>query len=46
VLIPGEPEAMSCARRLRDGIPVPEDTWNAIRETATNLSLDVPIISS
>ena len=42
VLIPGEPEVMSYARRLREGIPVAEDTWNAIRETAAKLGLDLP----
>jgi LDH2 family malate/lactate/ureidoglycolate dehydrogenase len=45
VLIPGEPEAMSYARRLQEGIPVPEDTWNAIRETAATLGLDLPVLS-
>jgi LDH2 family malate/lactate/ureidoglycolate dehydrogenase len=43
VLIPGEPEVMSYARRLREGIPVAEDTWNAIRETAAKLGLDLPV---
>jgi LDH2 family malate/lactate/ureidoglycolate dehydrogenase len=43
VLVPGEPEVMSHARRLREGIPVAEDTWNAIRETATKLGLDLPV---
>ena len=46
VLIPGEPEVMSYARRLREGIPVAEDTWNDIRETAAKLGLDLPVRNS
>ncbi len=37
VLVPGEPEARTRARRLRDGIPLQVDTWAAIEETATRL---------
>lgn len=39
VLIPGEPEAQSAARRSRDGIPVAEDTWAEIVETAKGLGV-------
>ena len=34
VLVPGEPEARMREQRLRDGIPLPEDTWLSIREAA------------
>jgi LDH2 family malate/lactate/ureidoglycolate dehydrogenase len=39
VLIPGEPEARSRERRLREGIPVPERTWAEIGETAGPLGV-------
>jgi uncharacterized oxidoreductase len=34
VLLPGEPERRRRAERLREGIPLPEDGWASIRETA------------
>jgi uncharacterized oxidoreductase len=34
VLLPGEPERRKKAARLRDGIPMSEDGWEAICETA------------
>jgi LDH2 family malate/lactate/ureidoglycolate dehydrogenase len=39
VLVPGEPEHRSRQERLRDGIPVPHATWEAIRECAQSLGL-------
>ena len=40
VLVPGEPEERTRAKRLKDGIPLPEDTWNAIAAAAQNIGLD------
>ena len=34
VLIPGEPEARVRAQREREGIPIPEDTWQAVKTAA------------
>jgi uncharacterized oxidoreductase len=34
ILLPGEPEWRSKAERERDGIPLPEKTWERLRETA------------
>lgn len=34
VLIPGEPERRARAERLRHGVPIPSDAWEAIRATA------------
>ena len=34
VMMPGEPEASTREARLRDGVPVPERTWEAIEQTA------------
>ena len=41
VLLPGEPEARARALRERDGIPIPEDTWQAVCETAAELGADI-----
>jgi LDH2 family malate/lactate/ureidoglycolate dehydrogenase len=41
VLIPGEPERRSAARRRVEGIPVAEDTWQAIAATAADLGVSV-----
>lgn len=41
VLVPGDPEWRSREARLRDGIPVPEATWAAIRDTARSLRTQV-----
>ena len=40
VLYPGEPERESKERRLKDGIPVPEDTWSQILELCNRLGVD------
>jgi uncharacterized oxidoreductase len=40
VLVPGEPEQRMRAQRLRDGIPLPEDTWNAIAQAARRIGID------
>jgi uncharacterized oxidoreductase len=34
ILLPGEIEERTTARRLQEGIPVPEETWALIHETA------------
>lgn len=39
VLVPGDPEWRSRERRLRDGVPVPEATWDDIRRVATDLGV-------
>jgi LDH2 family malate/lactate/ureidoglycolate dehydrogenase len=40
VLVPGEPEAISKEKRLREGIPIPEDTWAAIVKLCGELGID------
>jgi uncharacterized oxidoreductase len=40
VLAPGEPEQRTRAARLADGIPLPVDTWAAIRRTATQVGAE------
>ena len=41
VLLPGEPEARSSAERTREGIPLPDATWEAIASVARSLDVDV-----
>ncbi len=45
VLLPGEPEARARADRERDGIPIPEDTWNAVRAVGAELGVDVEAVA-
>ncbi len=42
VLIPGEPEARSREQRLREGIPLPDDTWRALQDAAAMLGVPLP----
>jgi LDH2 family malate/lactate/ureidoglycolate dehydrogenase len=41
VLIPGDPERRSAARRLAEGVPVAEDTWGAVKATAAELGVSI-----
>lgn len=41
VMLPGEPEALTRAARLREGVPVPERTWEDINRTVSELGLTV-----
>jgi len=43
VLVPGDPERISKAQRLRDGIPLPEDTWKEITRISKEVGLDADI---
>ena len=40
ILVPGEQESRTRAQRLADGVPLPDDTWAAIVETARSVGLD------
>lgn len=42
VLLPGDPERASRARRLRDGIPIDATTWEQIRAAAADVALQLP----
>jgi len=42
ILIPGEPERRERERRERDGIPVDEESWRQIRETAVRYGVKIP----
>jgi LDH2 family malate/lactate/ureidoglycolate dehydrogenase len=43
VLVPGDPERIAKASRLRDGIQLPEDSWDAITRLAAELGIDPSI---
>jgi uncharacterized oxidoreductase len=40
VLVPGEQEARTRIKRLAEGVPLPDDTWAAIVQTARSVGLD------
>jgi uncharacterized oxidoreductase len=42
VLLPGEVEAATRDRRLREGIPIDDITWTAIAGTARGLGVPLP----
>ena len=39
-LLPGEKEARTRTERLAQGVPLPEETWNLILDTARSVGLD------
>ena len=39
-LLPGEKEARTRDQRLAEGVPLPEETWSLILETARSVGLD------
>jgi uncharacterized oxidoreductase len=46
ILVPGEQESRTRIERLADGVPLPDDTWAAIVETARSVGLDERRIQS
>ena len=40
VLVPGEPEERTRAQRLEEGVPLPDDTWSAILDSARRIGID------
>lgn len=46
VLVPGEPEARCRRRREAEGIPIPEDTWQAVTNTGAELGVDVEALAA
>jgi LDH2 family malate/lactate/ureidoglycolate dehydrogenase len=45
VLIPGEPEARMRIARERNGVPIADDTWRAVRGVADQLGVDLKAIA-
>ncbi len=42
ITLPGDPERQSKTQRLRDGIPVPDGTWELIAKAAAELKVSLP----
>jgi uncharacterized oxidoreductase len=42
VLVPGEPEAISRERRLREGVPIGEVTWAELSQASATLGVRMP----
>jgi LDH2 family malate/lactate/ureidoglycolate dehydrogenase len=42
VMLPGEPDVRTRNRRMREGIPIDETTWQQICETAKSLNVEIP----
>jgi LDH2 family malate/lactate/ureidoglycolate dehydrogenase len=42
ILIPGDPEWETQERRLKEGIPIPDDTWALVEELAEEIGIPVP----
>jgi hydroxycarboxylate dehydrogenase B len=40
ILLPGEPERRTRERRLKDGVPLPDDTWASIVAAAREVGVD------
>jgi len=41
VMVPGEPEARVRAKREKEGIPIPDDTWQAVCAAARSVGLEL-----
>jgi LDH2 family malate/lactate/ureidoglycolate dehydrogenase len=41
VMLPGEPEVRTRERRLREGIPLPEATWQELQDAAASLGVSL-----
>ncbi len=46
VMLPGEPERLTAARRNVEGIPIPEAIWAQLVEAAKNLKIPIPLLKS
>ena len=46
VLVPGDPERKMRAERTRNGVPLPDDTWAAIVNTAREVGVSEAAIQS
>jgi uncharacterized oxidoreductase len=42
IILPGDPERRSRARRLAEGIPIPDGTWGLLTKVATELCVAAP----
>jgi uncharacterized oxidoreductase len=42
ILLPGEPERLTCAKRRQEGIPLDDGTWKQLTGVAERLKVDLP----
>ena len=45
ILVPNDPEIRERQRRSANGIPIDDDTWQTIEETARTLGVEIPALS-
>ncbi len=45
ILVPNDPEIRERQRRSANGIPIDDDTWQTIEDTARNLGVEIPALS-
>ncbi|MDB5634754.1 MAG: Malate/L-lactate dehydrogenase [Tardiphaga sp.] len=46
VLIPGDPEARTRADRTKNGVPLPDETWSAIVQTAREVGVSEEAVAN
>ena len=45
VQLPGEPELWTREERLRDGVPLPDATWQELRDLAVRQGVAFPVVA-
>jgi LDH2 family malate/lactate/ureidoglycolate dehydrogenase len=45
VLLPGEPESNMHQKRVQQGIPIPQDTWAAVRAAGLSVGVDIDTLN-
>ena len=43
ILLPGDPERKTLAKRLAEGVPIDEGNWKQLTELAVKLSIESPV---
>ena len=46
ILVPGEPEQRTRAKREADGVPLPDETWGSILASARDVGVDEKTIEA
>ncbi len=46
VLVPGEPEAITRERRLREGVPIPRSTWEELAGASSQVGVRMPVVDA
>jgi LDH2 family malate/lactate/ureidoglycolate dehydrogenase len=40
-MLPGEPEFKMHEKRIQQGIPIPQETWDAVRKAGLTVGVDI-----